>query len=251
VHIIKNNAENILNRTVSTTLVNTSDILIANKYDTLHEDDCTVAEEFNENEEHISSDLEKRNTDKSSKLPRLLIAPRTKLLSERLYYYDRKRSITYGCGIFSRKKRYIRTTLIRGPSLKAIKEEQKVTEGSPNVRLTNCSIDSKLGASDKKCKQKENFDVSYNTSGNSRDEDIKRKNAFHLDGKLGRELKDKLSSLMSKGPNKFSNTTQARPKIITRKEDINDLNDLLNDDLNTIRTNKIAKCSVHIIKHKQ
>eukprot|EP00826_Nyctotherus_ovalis_P039878 TRINITY_DN3868_c0_g6_i1.p1 TRINITY_DN3868_c0_g6~~TRINITY_DN3868_c0_g6_i1.p1 ORF type:complete len:277 (-),score=85.18 TRINITY_DN3868_c0_g6_i1:141-971(-) len=252
VRLIRNSTENTLSHTVSTTLINTSDIALPKKLrNTPHDDECTVAEEFNENEEHIFSDLEKRESDK---LPKLSITPKVKLLSERLLRCERKRSVTFTHGVFSRRKKYIATTIIKNPSLKIIKEEQKAIEDSPHLKLRNSSIDSKLGASTKKRKQKENFDISYNTSGNTKEDfdDPKHRQPFRIDGRWGRDLKDKLTALMSKGPNKFSSTTQARPKIMARKEDmLTDCAESQADNLNTIRTNRMATCPVYVIKQKQ
>ena len=223
-----------------------------NNVDTLQEDECPVAEEFNENEQHIATDLAKRDADKMYTFSKLLDTPKSIPPSDYLLCFNRKRSVSSICsghprGVFLRASANLASMVKKNP-LNIIKEEQKM-EPLNSRKRTSSEIGHKKDNKRRLC-QKENIGAIGNSHLKTASKILKQRKGIRIDESLGIELKGKIDVLMNKGMNKFSNTMQAKPKIIVRKEEaMLDLPDTAGDELNTIRTSKIARIPYNIIKH--
>lgn len=245
-------------------------------------EDCSIAEEFNDDEDHISTDLAKREIEKTYKFPKLSNTPRVKNHNQGLsFLFDRKRSMTYMStintkGLFLRGKHGIQkepfiertqnTKQIQVP-LQTIAEKVKTQKARipPSMpcyeRMRTNSIDSGIGSFITKIGQKENMcGMSLATPRKAIKCSLptrpiikaaKTMKNIHTNGPLEKQLKEKFSLLLNKGSHKFSNTAQAQPKILIKKEcsiDIShDGSEVLGDELSTIRTNRLKQITNRIV----
>ena len=233
-------------------------------------EDCSIAEEFNTNEEHISVDLARREVEKTYKLPKLSSTPRPKAGTQGLaFLFDRKRSVTFMAAV-NTKGLFNRGQFNKEPMMKSIKEQQeepfREIVGEENVgakirnvkvnripeekfnptvsimpmrlgfeRMRTSSIDSYVGSAIVRKTQKENIASTRNSNVGQ----------VPSNTKMQQELKDRFSVLLNKGPHKFSNTAQAQPKVLQKRKDVDELkvtidySEVLGDELTTIRTKRV------------
>eukprot|EP00826_Nyctotherus_ovalis_P019926 TRINITY_DN16209_c0_g2_i2.p1 TRINITY_DN16209_c0_g2~~TRINITY_DN16209_c0_g2_i2.p1 ORF type:complete len:277 (-),score=55.19 TRINITY_DN16209_c0_g2_i2:204-1034(-) len=195
------------------------------------DDDYTIAEEFNENEQHISTNLAKREVEKLYKFPKLSNTPKAKSGAQEIVSADRKRSSSYMSTnrqwrhLFSRRSN-ARLATAR-PILDIIKEEQRT------IRKHRQRTSSAERRERKSISQKENIAtarISYET---------KETNTKSSDARIGNRLQNEIKAMVSKGLHKFSNTAQAKPKILTKRDELlGESSEAPGDELVTIRRKK-------------
>ena len=221
-------------------------------------EDCSIAEEFGENEEPIAVDLAKREVEKTYKFPKLSNTPRMKIGGQGLaFLFDRKRSITLTSanthGLFFRGKSSLNTVPEKPvPANRVMKERVNIVPPTVSQkpvfdRMRTNSTDSYIGNVVARLGQKENMgagNIHMTTPKNVIKgpapirPTFKTMKTIHTTGGLEKELKEKFSFLINKGPHKFSNTAQAQPKTLIKKENSIELtcecSEILGDELSTI-----------------
>jgi len=196
----------------------------------LQDDDCAIAEEFNEDEKRIFTDLAKREVEKLYKFPKLSNTPKAK--SGEIVSADRKRSSSYMSSARPwarpfRRKSTARLHTSRNPILDTIKEEQGTIMRN---RQRMSSVEKR---STKAISQKENIAITR------RIHETKVVNEKLNSVKISSCLKNGIRAMINKGTHKFSNTAQAQPKILTRREELlGESSEIPGDELVTIRRNK-------------
>ena len=223
----------IINRTMSTNYLYSKNQ--HNKYITIQatnkirqvnfqDDDCTIAEEFNENEQHIGSNLEKQEIEKLYKFPELSNTPKSNIQTNSNLEIDRKRSTSYmtgdkTCLLISRKK--------RPQNLVKVEKEEGDTTSGTKATTTEREIDTKNTS------QKENIRFGHRFYG------INSRSSTNLRSNLKKDIREKCNAVLNTGSHKFSNTAQAKPKVLTKREEqAGDISEMPGDELITIRINK-------------
>ncbi len=225
------------------------------------DEDCSIAEEFNTGEEHISADLARREGEKTFKLPKLTNTPTSKGGRHLDLACDRKRSITT-LAAFNTRKLFARAntkpllvshahppphpdphTGLYGrlaakenqaaPSIphgegKLLREDhpKKVTFcNKPSNPLFIAQRTRPIGLERLRTNSTDSY-ADYATGILKRKEcvyDVRNVCATPSNGSCGflkgvqehhlqKDIKDRFSVLLNKGPHKFSNTSQAQPK---------------------------------------